>query len=108
MLLVNTEVAVCRGSVKKMFLKISQNSQENTCIESCRFAGCSFIKKETPIQVLSCEFCEILKNTFFTEDIQTTASGDSKDSFKNEQRSHQKMLYEICDLPIFDKSYEIT
>ena len=25
------------------------------------------IKKETLVQVLSCEFCEISKNTFFTE-----------------------------------------
>ena len=27
---------------------------------------CNMIKKETPTQVLSCEFCEIFKNTFFT------------------------------------------
>ena len=35
---------------------------------------CYFIKKETLAQVLSCEFCEISKNTFFTEHLQTTAS----------------------------------
>ena len=29
--------------------------------------GCNFIKKETLPQVLSCEFCEIFKNTFCTE-----------------------------------------
>ena len=33
-----------------------------------------FIKKETLAQVLSCEFCEILMNTFFTEHLWTTAS----------------------------------
>ena len=27
--------------------------------------GLHFIKKETPTQAFSCEFCEILKNTFF-------------------------------------------
>ena len=27
----------------------------------------NFIKKETQVQVLSCEFCEIFKNIFFTE-----------------------------------------
>ena len=27
---------------------------------------CNFIKKDTPAQVFSCEFCEISKNTFFT------------------------------------------
>ena len=28
---------------------------------------CNFIKKETLAQVFPCEFCEIFKNTFFTE-----------------------------------------
>ena len=36
--------------------------------------ACNFIKKETMAQVLSCEFCEISKNTFFTEHLQATAS----------------------------------
>ena len=50
-----------RCSVKKMFLKISQNSRENTC------ARVSFSKKETLTQAFSYEFCEIFKNTFFIE-----------------------------------------
>ena len=29
--------------------------------------ACNFIKKETLAQEFSCEFCEISKNTFFTE-----------------------------------------
>ena len=29
--------------------------------------ACNFIKKETLAQVFSCKFCEIFKNTFFTE-----------------------------------------
>ena len=33
-----------------------------------------FIKKEILAQVFSCEFCEISKNTFFTEHLRTTAS----------------------------------
>ena len=46
-------------SVKKVFLKISQNSQENTC------ARVSFLRPATLLtQVFSCEFCEISKNTF--------------------------------------------
>ena len=32
------------------------------------------MKNETIAQVLSCEFCEIRKNTFFAEQNQTTAS----------------------------------
>ena len=55
--------------MKKLFLEISQNSQENT------FAIVSFlIKKETLAQVFSYEFCEISKNIFFTEHLWTTAS----------------------------------
>ena len=33
---------------------------------SSRAEVCNFIKKETLAQVLSCELCEISKNTFFT------------------------------------------
>ena len=31
------------------------------------------VLKETPRQVFSCEYCEILKNTFFTEQVRETA-----------------------------------
>ena len=34
----------------------------------------NFIKKETLTQVFSCEYCEISKNTFFTEHLWATAS----------------------------------
>ena len=51
--------------MKKVFLEISQNSQENNS------ARISFLiklqakgKKEILAQVFSCEFCEISKNTF--------------------------------------------
>ena len=45
--------------MKKVFLEILQNSQENTC------ARVSFlIKLQTSAQVFSCEFCEISKNPF--------------------------------------------
>ena len=33
----------------------------------------NFIKKETLAQVFSCQFCEISKNTFFTEHLWMTA-----------------------------------
>ena len=52
---------------RKVFLKFSQNSQENT---SARVSYLSnFIKKETLAQVFYCEFCKILKTPF----LQTTA-----------------------------------
>ena len=34
----------------------------------------TLFKKEALTQVLSCEFCEISKNTLFTEHMRTTAS----------------------------------
>ena len=57
-------------SVKKVFLEISQNSQENTCVSGLQL----LLKKETLAQVLSCEFCEISKNTFLIEHLGTTDS----------------------------------
>ena len=36
--------------------------------------ACNFIKKEILAQVFSCEFCEISKNTFFTEHLWSTSS----------------------------------
>ena len=68
-----------RCSVKKVFLKISQNSQENTSAEvsfqyNCRPQACNFIKKETPTQVFPREFCETFKNTFFTKHFRAAAS----------------------------------
>ena len=64
-----SEAVAQRCSVKKLFLKISQNSQENTCarfsfLKKLQADVCNFIKKETLAQVLSCEFCENFKNTF--------------------------------------------
>ena len=37
--------------------------------------ACNFIKKESPAQLFSCEFCEIPKKTYFIEHLLTTASG---------------------------------
>ena len=64
------EAVVQRCSVKKMFLEVSQNSQENTCARvsfliKLQTEACNFIKKETLTQVFSYEFCEISKNIFF-------------------------------------------
>ena len=36
--------------------------------------ACSFMKQETLTQVFSCDFCQISKNTFFTEHLWATAS----------------------------------
>ena len=65
-----SEVVVRKYSVKKLLLKISQNSQENTCVRvsfliKFQASACNLIKKETLTQVFSCEICESFKNAFF-------------------------------------------
>ena len=62
------EAVAQRLSVKKVFLEISQNPQENACTRVSfllTLQACNFIKKETLARVFYCEFCEISKNTFF-------------------------------------------
>ena len=64
----HTEAVARRSFVKKVFLKISQNAQENTCVEvfywNCRPEACNFIQKGLPTWVFSCEFCKVFKSTF--------------------------------------------
>ena len=61
----DTEAVARRYSVKKVFLEMSQNSQEYTC------ARISFL-----IKMFSCEFCDISKNTFFHKTLLVAASED--------------------------------
>ena len=42
--------------------------------QSCRLQTSNFMKKETPAKALSCEFCEIFKNIYFVEHLQTALS----------------------------------
>ena len=45
-----------------MFLKILQNSQENTCAGASYFINLqAALKIETPAQLFSCEFCKIFQ-----------------------------------------------
>ena len=63
--------AATRGVLQeKVFLKISQNLQENTWARASfliklqgRSEACNFSTKETLTQVFSCEFCHIFENT---------------------------------------------
>ena len=60
-----------------VFLEISQNSEKITCARvsfSIKLQACNFIKKEILAQVFSCQFCEIFKDTLFTEHLRTTTS----------------------------------
>lgn len=42
-----------------------------------RVSACNFIRKETPVQVFTCEFNKILENTCFTEHLRALASNMS-------------------------------
>ena len=64
-----TEAVVRRCSVKKIFLNISQNSQENTCARGSFLIklqswNLQLFKREILAQVFSCEFCNYLRTTF--------------------------------------------
>ena len=64
------EAVAERSSVKKVLLKISQNSQEDTCVGvsfliKLEVSG-NFVKKEALTQVFFCEFCEAFKNIYRT------------------------------------------
>ena len=68
-----------RSSVKKGVLRnftkfTGKHLRQSLFFNKVAGGACNFIKKETRAQVFSCEFCEIFKNTFFTEHLRTTAS----------------------------------
>ena len=54
----------------------------------------NFITKETLAQLFSCEFCEISKNTFFTEHLWATAPERATsfftDLFTNQEVEHDE------------------
>ena len=56
-----TVAAISRSSKNYTFLNIYQT------LWKVLVKKFNFIKKETLVQVLSCDFCQIFKNTFFTE-----------------------------------------
>ena len=67
----SSEAVAHRISVKKLFLEISQNSLESTyaslLIHKVAGQGRQHYLKRDPGTDVSYEFCEIWKNTFFTE-----------------------------------------
>ena len=71
------EAAVQICSVKKVFLEISQNSQENTCARVSFLIKLKKKKKETLELMFSCEFCEISKNIYFYRTTPVVASNKS-------------------------------
>ena len=69
LLIFRAKAASGRVLYTKVFLKISQYSQENTCVSvslllKLQDSACNLITKEILAQVFFREFCEIFKNTF--------------------------------------------
>ena len=67
-----SEAVVQWCSVEKVFLELSQSSQENNCARvsfliKLQAKVCNFIKKKTLAQVFFCEFYEISKNNIYIE-----------------------------------------
>ena len=60
-----------RKGVLRNFAKFTEKQLSKACNNCLRPAT---LLKETLAQVFSCEFCEISKNTFFTEHLWATAS----------------------------------
>ena len=81
----NSEAATGDVLWEKVFLEISQNSQEDTCQRLKKVAGLRpavLLKNSHLAQVFSTEFCEISKNTFFTEQLRTTTSTNCETCFE--------------------------
>ena len=86
--LIGSEEATESDPRKEVFLKLLQDSQENTCARVSFFdkvAGlaCNFIKKETLAQVFSCEFFFVAP--FFSK-ISSSFTNDTTTNF------HKKCL----------------
>ena len=84
-----------------------QNSQGNTCVwvsylVKLQSQTYNFIKKETPRQVFSCEFYEILWNTFFYRTPLVSASENIK---KEKLKRYHKFLFLIFNFHLLVKSW---
>ena len=75
-----------------LFLEIFQKSQENTCarvfsLRKLQSKAYKFIKKETLVQVFSCKFYQISKNTFLHRTLLVAASEHAETCLTNQNFS---------------------
>ena len=71
----NHQRCVVAKSVLRNFTKFTgKHLRQGLIFNKVADWACNVIKKETLAQVFSCEFCEISKNTFFTDHVRATAS----------------------------------
>ena len=62
-------------NVATFMLQLCYDKNSKQTLANHRPEACSFIKKGTLAQVLSCEFCEIYKNNFYYRTPMVAASG---------------------------------
>ena len=74
---------------EEFFLSMRQTIPAGCQLDILKPQTCNFNKKGTLAQVFSCEYREILKNTFFTEHFWTTTSVYL--SVINNAKYHKKM-----------------
>ena len=74
------EEVVQKCSIKKVFLKILQNSQGNPLCQSL-FFNKTATSKATLAQVFSCEYCKIFENIFFKRTPSVAAFGEIRTKF---------------------------
>ena len=60
----------CKGVLKNTVKFTGQLLHQSIFLIKLQALTCSLIKKETLLQVFSCEFWEVFKNIFFREDLQ--------------------------------------
>ena len=65
-----------------------------------------FVKKSSPAQVFSCEFCEISKNTFLTEHLWATASRIDTETYLNTNEAYKALLERF--LVLYDKYFPLS
>ena len=61
-------------SFKDQKLRLEKHLCQSLFFNKVAGNACNFIKNETVAQVFSCEFCEISKDTIFTEQLWETSS----------------------------------
>ena len=83
---------------KRVFLEISQTSQENTCVRASFLIK---LKKETLAQVFPCELCEISKNTFSYITPPVAASDFCNVSFPLDATTSVKYQYKLLATILF-------
>ena len=58
----------CKKGILRNFAKLTgKNLCQSLSFNNVAGEACNFITKETLVQLFSCEFCEISKNKFSTE-----------------------------------------